>query len=119
MELDSFEKDGVTYFRLYISCPVDFDRGKAMREYWSHYNNNCDGDIYVGENAFYYCKKCKVTQHVYKWRYHSPWHSSVERCKLESVSVSVAQAVSTMGQMVKQTGLAWLREFLVNMEKGC
>lgn len=100
-----------------------------MREHWSHYNNNCDGDIYVGENAFYYCHKCGETQHVYKWKYHSPWrcdgayyslyYSPVERCKLESVSVSVAQAVSTIGQMVKQTGLAWLREFLVNMEKGC
>ena len=47
MALNSFEKNGVTYFELYISCPVCMDRGNnTPHAYWSHHNNNCNGDIY-------------------------------------------------------------------------
>lgn len=61
MALNSFEKNGVTYFELYISCPVCVDRGNnTPHAYWSHHNNNCNGDIYMGENAFYYCKNVEL-----------------------------------------------------------
>lgn len=65
--LNSFEKNGVTYFELFISCPVCIDRGNMTPQaYWSHHDNGCSGDIYMGENAFYYCKKCGATSHVMK-----------------------------------------------------
>ena len=49
--LESFERDGYTYFHLCISCPVCIDRGNMVPQaYWSHHNNNCNGDIYLGEN---------------------------------------------------------------------
>lgn len=120
MALNSFEKNGVTYFELYISCPVCLDRGnQTPHSYWSHHNNNCNGDIYMGENAFYYCKKCGATQHVYKWKYGCPNHSSGEYEFLEASPASLAQAVSTAGQMVNATGIPWLQTFLANMQKGC
>ena len=73
MNLDKFEEDGNTYFHLCISCPVCHDQGRnTERAFWSHYDNNCHGDIYLGDNAFYKCKKCGHSAHVRKWGYNCP-----------------------------------------------
>jgi hypothetical protein len=73
----------------------------------------------MGENAYYYCKKCGATQHVMKWKYGCPNHSSGDTYEyLEASPAALAQAVSTAGQMVQSTGIAWLQTFLVNMQKG-
>ncbi len=118
--LDSFEKNGYTYFQLYISCPVCIDRGNMTPQaFWSHHDNNCNGDIYMGENAYYMCKKCGRTSHVMKWKYGCPNHmNGTDYEYLEASLVALAQAVSTAGQMVSATGLPWLQTFLANMEKG-
>ena len=78
-----FDKDGVNYFQLYIKCPVCLEKFGQMEAlepiYWTHdYKINgtaCGGDIYVGDNAYYYCKKCGHTSHVVNWAYKCPKHS--------------------------------------------
>ena len=119
MALNKFDKNGTSYFELFISCPVCIDRGNMTpQSYWSHHDRGCNGDIYMGENAFYYCKKCNAASHVMKWKYGCPNHSSgAEYEFLEASAVALAQAVSTAGQMVSATGIQWLQNFLKNMEK--
>lgn len=120
MSLDNFTKNSISYFQLYISCPVCLDQGRnTSQSFWVHHNNNCNGQIYMGENAYYLCKKCNMTSHVYKWKYGCPDHSGDTITFLEASPASLAQAVSTAGQLVQSTGIQWLQKFLENMQKGC
>jgi hypothetical protein len=114
MSLNKILHGSTTYFELFISCPVCFDQGKnTPHSYWEH--QHCGGNLYVGDNAFYLCSDCKSTAHVFKWRYGCPNHSGAEIEYLESSPQGLAQAVSTAGQLVQETGIAWLQKFLENM----
>ncbi|MBD8388063.1 hypothetical protein [Dysgonomonas sp. BGC7] len=120
MNVDSLKIDGTTYFKLYISCPVCSDRGYMVaQDYWLHSEVNngcgCDGSIYIGDNAYFVCEKCQESAHVTKWIYSCTVHSDVEINKLEKADPILVQAVSTAGQMVTYTGIAWLSTFLKNM----
>ena len=119
--IDSFSQGGNTYFRVYISCPVCLDLGKnTPQSYWVHADSNCGGDLYMGENAYYLCKKCGISKHVMNWSYGCPNHSSGDTYEyIKATRQGLAQAVSTAGQMVSATGIAWLTSFLQNMEKEC
>jgi hypothetical protein len=114
MALNKFSEGGNTYFQLFISCPVCHDRGRnTERSFWAHYQ--CNGDIFVGDNAFYKCKKCGKTNHVKEWSYNCPSHSSSPDEFVKASSQGLAQAVSTAGQMVMECGQQWLMKFLSNM----
>ena len=122
-----FDKDGVSYFQLYIKCPVCLERGIGQLEalepiLWSHdYKNNntpCGGDIYVGDNAYYYCKKCGHTSHVVNWAYKCPRHSGDND---EYVSVSdlkyLASSLTVAAQIVLgKDGVKWLRKFTIALD---
>ena len=70
-----FSKDGVEYFQLVIPCPSCLEKGEPTQTMsWTH--NNCGGDIYAGENAFYYCEKCGETRPAVLWAYACPNHSN-------------------------------------------
>lgn len=117
MALDKFTQGSATYFELYISCPVCCDQGRnTAHTYWEHHN--CGGTTYIGDNANYICKNCKTSAHVFKWKYGCPSHSGTEIEFLEASAQGLAQAVSTAGQMVQETGVAWLQKFLENMGNG-
>ena len=114
MALDKFKKKGYTYFQLRISCPVCIDQGKnTAQSFWVHYR--CDGAVYVGDNAYFECKKCGAHDHVKEWRFGCPSHSGDQLEFLKATSQGFAQAVSTAGQMVRETGQSWLIKFLENM----
>ena len=118
MSLNKFEDNGVTYFELYIRCPVCIGQGKTDLPivYWRHADNNCSGDIYVGDNAFYKCRKCGSLDHVRTWKYRCPRHSNPSDNEfLGAEGWALTEAVTTAGQMVRDTGQAWLRRFLDNM----
>lgn len=116
MALNKFNEGGNTFFQLYISCPVCHDQGRnTERSFWRHADNNCNGDVYVGDNAFYKCRKCGQTSHVKNWAYNCPSHSSSPDEFVKASSQGLAQAVSTAGQMVQECGLQWLQNFLANM----
>lgn len=112
--LDRFSKGSFTYFKLRISCPVCVDQGRTTpQSFWVHVS--CGGPIYVGDNAHFECKSCEENHHVREWRYGCPSHSGDTLEFLKATSQGVAQAVSTAGQMVKETGQQWLITFLENM----
>ena len=133
MSIDKIQEDGCTYFHLFASCPICNDLGRsAPRSFWKHQDDDCHGEIYVGDNAFYRCKKCGHSSHVKNWDYIcSPDINLLKEGGTGHVSCSVcsnslddlakeedsrsASAVSTAGQMVSECGLAWIEKFLANI----
>lgn len=115
MALEKFSFDGHTYFNLFISCPVCIDQGRnTPQSFWSHYN--CGGSMFVGDNAYFKCQRCGDNKHVRYWSFTCPTHSSQASQEfLKPSSQAMAQAISTAGQMVTETGQRWLIEFLKNM----
>ena len=119
MSLKNYSRYGVTYFQLYISCPVCNNEGRnTPHSYWSHDVDG--GDVYVVDDATYQCKQCGHTRHVSDWEYGCPRHSggSDEYVYKKSTIASIASVISCAGQMVSETGLPWLRVFMENLEKG-
>ena len=116
MTLSKFEENGRTYFQLYIGCPVCLERGtNTPRSYWTHGDANCNGDIYVGDNAYYKCSKCGRSSHVKNWGYNCPTHSSIPDEFVRVSAATLAKAIGTAAQMVTEVGLQWYQEFLKNM----
>lgn len=115
MALQKKQVGNYTFFELHISCPVCHDKGlNTPQSFWTHHE--CGGGIYVGDNAHYLCSKCNQQSHVKDWKYGCPSHSSgVSYEYLSASSVGLAAAISTAGQMVSETGVAWLQSFLSNM----
>ena len=123
MVLNSFNEGGVTYYQLYIACPVDYSgcRSSIVRSFCMHGDYNCYGDIYVGDNAFFKCKKCGQSVHVSNCRYSCPVHSNTpdELVFFDGADArSVSVTMSVAGQMVEMADMLWLRRFLGNCSKG-
>ncbi len=126
MALRKFEDNGVTYFELYIRCPVCIGQGKTDLPivYWRHGDNNCLGDIYVGDNASYRCLKCGKTDHVRNWAYVCPTcYDSFDAFLKNELSAdakvvpfqNLPMLISPFAQMVKETGIGWLQRFIENI----
>ena len=116
-DLKKFKEGEYTYIQLYIRCPVCIDRGiSTSATLWIHHN--CGGDIYVGDNAFYKCTKCGLSEHVMKWAYNCPSHSNSPDEFVGASCQALATAISTAGQMTTALGIAWLQRFLANLESG-
>jgi hypothetical protein len=115
MTLNKKQHSGHTYFELHISCPVCYDRGmNTPQSNWTHHG--CGGSIFLGDDAYYWCDSCDHKSHVRMWKYGCPNHSSGADYEfITASSIAVAQAISTAGQMVSETGVAWLQSFLSNM----
>lgn len=115
MALNKKQQNGHTYFELHISCPVCHDKGmNTPQSFWTHHQ--CGGSIYLGDNAYYWCGTCNHQSHVRMWKYGCPIHSNgAEFEYISASSVAMAIAIGTAGQMVSETGIAWLQSFLANM----
>lgn len=116
--IDKFVKDGYTYFRLYIQCPICRQKGfNTPVGYWDH--ADCPvgpGDIYMGDNAFYLCKDCGHTKHLMKWRYWCPNHSNSPDDYVElDDKAPFADVVCAAGELVNAAGLQWLQNLLKNL----
>ena len=121
MNLDKFEEDGNTYFHLCISCPVCHDQGRnTERAFWSHYDNNCHGDIYVGDNAHFKCKKCGQSFHIKNWGYCCPCHSNSSDFEMGIVPTAIDSGIlvaRSISQMVNDCGILWLQRFMDNVDE--
>lgn len=122
MTVDKFKEGGYTYFRLYARCPICIEKGiQSQLSYWNHYDNDCYGDIYVGDNAFFKCKKCGSEAHVSICRYVCPCHSKsllhlVSFCGPAPWSGLVDEFVSTLViSLVARAGIEWCQKFLTNL----
>lgn len=122
MELNHFEKDDVTFYELYVSCPICLDRGhNGLQSFLVHANGGCNGSMYCGDNGYFLCKKCGATSVVYNWQYGGcQIHSKRAINCLEEYGNNTADRFiifSIIGQMVPATGIAWLQRFLEILQK--
>ena len=117
INIDSFVKDDYTYYRLYIQCPVCRQQGRnTPPKLWVHATD--DGDVYIGENAKYYCTTCHTLEPIMNWAYHCPEHSKSEDdfVKVEGPG-PIADVVASAGALVTKTGIAWLTTLLQNLNE--
>ena len=121
MSLKLFQEDGNTFCLLNTKCPVCLDQGRHTEElFWKHGDNNCGGEIYVGNNAFYKCIKCGTSAHVRHWVHCCPSCSDssdafvkigIQTCSPQTLALTLSIA----RRMVEECGLLWLQSFLANM----
>lgn len=118
MSLNQFEENGDTYFQLFTSCPVCHNQGRnAPRLFWTHGDNNCHGDVYVGDNAYYKCRKCGQISHVSKLKLSCPRCSNATDgiWELKAGLSDFSAVIGFIGQMMQTCGLTRLQKFIVNM----
>lgn len=115
VNINSFKKDGYSYYQLYIKCPICNQEGRPVApDFWVH--ADCGGDIYIGENAYYRCKDCGHTDHLMKWKYWCQGHSKSDDDYVELTDkAEYADVVSAAGQLVKAAGIPWLTTLLKNL----
>lgn len=65
------EINGVGYYRLCCRDPESIVNGLPPHKvFWKH--KECEGDIYLGDNACLYCEKCGHISHLRNVIWHSP-----------------------------------------------
>ena len=108
--------DGQLYYRLRMQCPVCLEMGKNPEmKYWTH--GGCGGDIYVGEDASFYCRKCNEKGKVIEYGDGCPLCTMGSSnligkgLKHRSHVAAIAQAISYGG------GLESLENFIINLRK--
>lgn len=117
MALKKFTENGVTYFEVYMCCPVCNSRGVFTNQsYWLHHR--CGGILHLGENAYYKCTRCGGFSHVKGWRYSCPTHSGDQQEFIGVTAAEFAATIAVAGQLTNQAGIAWLQEFLRNLGEG-
>lgn len=108
---DQIVLDGVTYLRLYAKCPVCRYLGlDTPPTFW--YHKQCGGEVYIGNNAKFFCKECGQSSHVSKTKFSCPNHCE---CEEETIEFSIIEENSPSfcpGSIVSLAGITWLREFL-------
>ena len=116
-QIDRLIKDGTPYYELYCKCPNCVEVGKDVPpSLWHH--EHCDGEIYVGENAHLYCRKCGRERHIMYSAFKCP-----DCCKVEdevvdlddSLELPYTQNNIILGQVVDKVGIRWLINFLKNL----
>lgn len=111
--------NGVTAWSMYMKCPVCFERGRNTEAaLWVH-GDDCMGDVYLGDNAYWYCKKCGRSGPLSELQYKCPTHSKDaddEYVGITGGATTIATMISTAGMLTTKAGTKWLREFLKNLE---
>jgi hypothetical protein len=113
-----------SYFIVYTICPVCHDKGYILeKSYWIHLDEDCNGKIYVGDDANYYCSKCGEYCSVSNAIILSLCCKKVPRNGLsfqsnltDSHKTTIVDVISFVGGMVTETGIFWLTVFLKNIE---
>lgn len=115
MALNRFQEDGHTFFQIYAKCPAWFEQGRAVQTaYFMHGDDNCSGDMYVGDNAIFKCVKCGCSAHAKNWIFE--WLDDGSAfLKSDPHGMNVHDIFSIMGQMAAETGQGWLMEFMQNL----
>ena len=81
--------------------------------YWQHHE--CGGDVYVGDDACYKCRKCGEKSHVSDWKYNCPGHCDSSDNFVGASCQAYASVIARAGQMTALVGVAWLHRFLANL----
>lgn len=112
-----FNNDGVDYFKLYIKCPVCLEHGWPTDfSHWYHHQTadgrECGGEMYLGDNGYYYCSKCGHTAPALTWKYGCPNHDTYGDERFLSIRDGkyIANSLSVSGQLTDKLGLIWLNK---------
>ena len=110
-KINSFVKDDVMYYQLYMPCPNCMQDGRPTTPvYWHH--EACGGNMYLGDNGMAYCEKCGETIPLVNCEFSCPecnpkssMDCLVKRSELKCIAkaMTVVGAVATTG-----AGLKWL-----------
>lgn len=116
MDIDHFIHDNVDYYRLFAMDPVCFEvniPGKG--EFWYHADDNCGGDIYIGNNCHLLCRKCMKEAPVNMVRFASPTKDPNVSQNLISFDGHIGKSshfLSLIGQMKSNCEPKWLNDFV-------
>ena len=107
--IKSFNKDDVEYYELYMGCPVCISKNRPNTpSQWKHAIDN--GDMYIGDNGYYYCEACGATFPIVEWAYECSDCKTTD-CEnaIRLVNVKdVAEAISTSGLVSNPNGVQWM-----------
>jgi hypothetical protein len=113
MALKKITEEGVTYYEVYMCCPVCNSRGIFTEQsYWLHHN--CGGSMFVGSNALYKCTKCGGSSHVTKWKYICPTHSG-RQGRFMTVAGTGTPVCLIPPVPSNEVSIEWLQEYLRNL----
>lgn len=119
MDFKHFCNDGADYFQLYISCPVCLEHNvPTTPSYWTHGTTNtgseCGGDMYIGDNGYYYCERCGHMDLIVNWAYKCPNPIHNQNGMDAYISVTdgkyIGKAISIAGQITGIAGIKWLNK---------
>lgn len=114
--LESIEVNGAKYYRFY--CPDIVSEGNETPHFWTHHN--CDGDIYIGDNAHFLCIKDNSTWPVIFSSLVTPSTSNSDEYSVSQSPYIIEQHTKFIADiaafMALYAGLNWMREFLYNAD---
>lgn len=115
--VDKFEKNGVTYVRLYCQNPVDIQNGveKVPFTFWKHEDEDCNGEIYLGNNGMLYCKKCSKCKKITETAFNEAGMISFNIKRDEIDPEAVSDVIGVSYQMIQLAGISWLRNLLMSI----
>lgn len=124
-EIRSFVVNGITYFGLYIKCPVclEHDVENNPHRKWEHAHKEngepCGGSMFIGDNGNLYCEECKYTSPLVCWKYHCINHESLGLGKYVSITNVrvISEVLSVAGQLVKRAGQDWFMKTIIEVDK--
>lgn len=110
--------NGIVYYRLYVPDPVAEDRNiTSVVDFWQH--DECDGDIYIGSNAHFYCSGCGRKIPIINAGWKSPTMYNVEDNYISfdnnGALPSMQTLIGGLARMVNTTGLKWFRELIYSI----
>ena len=112
VEIKKFVKT-IQYYQLYCADPVEIEQGKDGKpSFWKHLNDNCGGDIYIGDNGYFYCDKCEKEVHVTECCFNDD--KTVEfgvKPNLRDFK-HLAEAIAVGGMITGADGLGWFRRLI-------
>lgn len=118
MDFKHFCNDGAEYFQLHISCPVCIEHHlPTTPTYWTHGKiadgTECGGDMFIGDNGYYYCEKCGNKDLIVNWAYKCPNPIHGQNGMDEYLSITdgkyLANALIVAGEITTgPAGLKWL-----------
>ena len=114
---DVYTENGVTYHKLIAVNPIEKERGmKASPHNWLHSDDDCNGQLYIGDNGVILCGKCGKKQHVT----YCSFNAGQQKYVLSFVGQNKPDVPFVLGivsSMAVKTGIEWLNKCINSIEK--
>ena len=109
--IKNFIKDGVEYYILHTPCPICIEQGRPY--FWKH--DNCGGQMYIGDDAYVFCEKCKSKFPIDKCLFECPectQHKTEAIIKTNVIDSSPSLAIAIAGYVAGvDIDIKWLHRF--------